>query len=238
MRNRPSTKISSSLASDDELVLRPRTALYGQDLRERIFLVVARNFIPIIGVTFLGWSAPNLIVTYFVDTLAGMWAIITALTLQFSPGVLTLPFFQRVYNLIGLLAVSLFLVGFMAIPLGIPLLIATQATHWSLEDALADHWFLYGLITVAVLALIGVFRHSLMLQRDPRGGEWLRREFGILFVRWVIVIMIIFNIAFLLGEYGFILLVIGYGMATIVSEIYPERFLAFFDRSRSRGKNP
>lgn len=143
--------------------MRPRTALYGQDLRERIILVVARNFIPIIGVMFLGWSAPNLIVTYFVDTLAGMWAIITALMIQFYPGVLSLPLLQRIYNLMGLLALSVFLVGFMSIPLGIPLLIGIQVSNWSLEDALADQWFIYGLITVAVLALIGVLRHSLML---------------------------------------------------------------------------
>jgi hypothetical protein len=39
----------------------------------RALLAVTRNAVGVVGVLFLGWAAPTLVVLYFADTLAGMW---------------------------------------------------------------------------------------------------------------------------------------------------------------------
>ena len=50
----------------------------------RLLLVVARNAVGIVGVLCFGWSAPTLVVLYFADTLAGMWAAFAAVGFKLS----------------------------------------------------------------------------------------------------------------------------------------------------------
>lgn len=38
--------------------------------------LIARNLVPIGGVIFLGWSAPNLLAPYFVDTTLSLAAVL------------------------------------------------------------------------------------------------------------------------------------------------------------------
>lgn len=101
-----------------------------QERRERIVFVILRNLIPIFGVLFLGWSAQNLIVLYFVDTLGAMWALITALALHFQAASAAPTFFTRLGNYAAMLFAGAFTVAFLAIPLGMPLLIYSMMTEW------------------------------------------------------------------------------------------------------------
>jgi hypothetical protein len=198
--------------------------------RERIVFAVLRNLIALVGILFLSWSAQNLIVLYFVDTLAAMWALITALALNFPEAKAAPTFLTRVGNYASVLFASAFLVAFMAIPLGMPLFIFLMMVQWDWSAALAENDFVYGLVLIGALSLIGMFRYYQIIARVTPDKSNVKNDFGILITRWVIVLLLIYGLGFLLGGLGAYVLVIGYAIATVASEIYPERFVNLFGR--------
>lgn len=200
--------------------------------RERMAFVALRNMIPIVGILFLGWSAQDLIILYFVDTLGAMWALITAMAIYFTASEAAPTFFGRLYGFGVALFAGGFLVVFMAIPLGMPLFILLQISDWSWQDSLASTDFTYGLLLIGALSLVGMLRHYQHIRQVSIEKSNVRREFGILMTRWVIVIILIYFIGFLLGPYGAYVLVIAYAAATVASELYPERFVNLFGRDR------
>lgn len=221
--------------TDATLIGSERRALLGSsNARERLILAIARNLIPIVGILFLGWSAGNMVVLYFADTLGALWAIFCAGMFQFSPGLFQQRLPSRLWTMAGLCLVGLFLVAVFAIPLGMPLYFVTVAADWSWHAALADQGFVFGLISIVVLAVVGMFRHTMMLRADPRGMDLLKREFGIVMTRWVIVIVLVYFIALLLGEWGWILLALAYLAGSIAAEVAPDRFATLFDRKAKR----
>lgn len=195
-----------------------------ENRREQVVFVALRNTIPIIGILFLGWSAQNLIVLYFVDTLGAMWALITGLALNFPEAQAANTLLARIQMFITLLFVSAFLVAFLAIPLGMPLLIYAMSTNWNLESALDDREFIYGLVFIAALSFIGMLRYYQSIKELTPDNSNAKRDFGILMTRWVIILIVIYFIGILLGEWGAYLMVIAYAAATAVSEIFPEWF--------------
>lgn len=213
--------------------LQARALLAGQ--RERMVFAILRNLIPVIGILFLGWSAQNLIVLYFVDTLGAMWALITALALNFPEAQGATDFLSRMRNFATMVFASGFLVAFMAIPLGMPLAIYLTIVDWNWLRALGDQSFAFGLILIVVLSFVGMIRQNQYIARVTPDRSNAKRDFGILMARWVIVLILIYLVGFLLGEFGAYVLVIGYLAATVASEVFPERLLGLFDRSALRG---
>jgi hypothetical protein len=205
-----------------------------EDRRERIVFVILRNLIPIIGILFLGWSAQNLIVLYFVDTLGAMWALITGLALNFPELKAATTFFARAQNLLTVLFAASFLVAFMAIPLGMPLFIFLMMVDWDWRAVLDDQEFIYGLVSIGALSLIGALRHYQVIDRLTPEHPNVKRDFGILMTRWVIVLMVIYWIGFFLGPLGAYVMVLGYAAATVASEVYPERFANLLGRPSSK----
>jgi len=201
-----------------------------QDTRERALFVIARNIIPVIGVLFLGWSAVNLVLLYFVDTLGGMWALIAALLTQYYGGWTTLPWKTRFGNLLWVLGLSFFLIAFFAIPLGVPVLILTQIQAYDVRAAFDDTGFVFGLVSIAMLALVSMFRHVIHLQQTSAEDKWVRNEFGLLFVRWTVMIFLIFTLGAFAFQFASVLLILGYAIVLVISELYPQRFLAAFDK--------
>jgi Family of unknown function (DUF6498) len=215
----------------NEAVSAEQRAVFPQSFRERAMFVIARNLIPVVGILFLGWSPANMVVLYFVDTLGGMWALVAALMMQFDPNLSALPWLSRMLRLLGYFALSLFLIAFIAIPLGVPLVFVLAPINWSWQAALADQSFLLGLLTIVVLSVISMIRYAVFQRRELMNQRWSQREFGLLFMRWVVMLFLIYSGIVLLGEYGVILLVIGYAVTSTIGELYPDRFLGMFDRS-------
>ncbi len=207
-----------------------RTAL--SERRERVVFVILRNLIPILGILFLGWSAQNLIVLYFADTLGAMWALVTGLALNFPEAQLATTLWGRVKNFGMMLFVGGFLIAFMAIPLGMPLLIYLMMVQWSWQSALADNDFVFGLLLIVALAFVGMFRQAQEIARLTPEHSNVKFDFSILMTRWVIILLLIYLLAFFLGPWGAYLLVLGYAGATVASEIFPERFANLFGREK------
>ncbi len=204
------------------------------DRRERIAFVILRNAIPLIGILFLGWSAQNLIVLYFADTLGAMWALVTGLALNFPEAKMQTGFFGRLNAWGTMLFVGAFLIAFMAIPLGMPLFIYLMMVEWDWRAALSDTEFVFGIVLIAALSLVGMLRHYQTIEQLTPDKSNVKNDFGILMTRWVIVLILIYMVGFLLGEWGAYVMVFGYLGATVASEIVPERFLNLFGRSDAK----
>ena len=209
-----------------------------QNSRERAIFVIARNLIPIIGVLFFGWSALNLTLLYFADTLAAMWALIAALLTQFFGGWTTLPWTTRFTNALYVFGLSLFLIAFMAIPLGMPIFILLMMHDWSWQEALRDQGFIFGLISIVTLSVVNMLRMALRFHHAPSDEKWSRNAFGLLFLRWVATLFVIFFLGGFVLPFAPILIVILYGALTVISELYPQRFLAIFGQSAQAATPP
>lgn len=209
--------------------LEARAAL--ADRREQMLFVVLRNAIPIIGVFFLGWSAQNLIVLYFVDTLGAMWALIVALALNFPEARTATTPSARFGQFITMIFVGCFLVAFLAIPLGMPLFIFLMATEWDIWAAFADQGFILGVVSIGALSLVGMLRHYQHIQKVTPEDASVKRDFGVLMTRWVIVLIVIYLIGFLLGPWGAYVMVIAYAAGTVAMELYPQWFSELFGKS-------
>lgn len=205
--------------------------------RGQLVLTVLRNLIPIFGILFLGWSAQNLIVLYFVDTLGSIWALITGLAFNLPDFKNATTWGMRLKTLATVIFVSFFLTGFMAIPMGVPLFIYTQVSDWDWHAALASQDFIYGLISIVALSVINMIRLYQDIARVTPDKYDGKSAFGLVFLRWIVVLVTLYMVGFILGPYGAYLLVIGYAAATVASEVYPDWFLGIFDSSRGRYKS-
>ncbi len=205
-----------------------------QDRRERFVFVILRNAISLVGIFFLGWSAQNLIVLYFADTLGAMWALVTGLALNFPEAKAQTGFFERLNAWGTMLFVGAFLIAFMAIPLGMPLFIYLMLVQWDWRAALSDTEFVFGIVLIVVLSLVGMLRHYQIIERLTPDGSNVKHDFGILMTRWVIVLILIYLMGFVLGEWGAYVMVLGYLAATVASEIMPERFVNLFGRGDTK----
>jgi len=102
---------------------------------------------------------------------------------------------------------------------------------WKWQDAWTDQGFVFGLVSIAALSLASMLRYAFRFQKNPADEKWSRKTFGLLFVRWFLMIVLIFVTVGSLLPFGPILLVIGYAVTSVISEIYPDQFLAYFDKS-------
>lgn len=194
------------------------------DRREQIIFVILRNAIPIIGVFFLGWSAVNLIVLYFVDTLGAMWALIMGLGLNFPEVRAASNWSTRIGQYVMMLFVASFLVAFLAIPLGMPLFIYLMASDWDIQAAFAEQGFIFGVISIGALSLVGMLRHYQHIRQVTPDDASVKRDFGILMTRWIIVLIVIYMLGFFLGPWGAYVMVLAYAGATVAMELYPKWF--------------
>lgn len=203
------------------------------DRRIQVFSVVARNLVGIVGALFLGWSAADLVFLYFIDTMAGMWSLFAALIVEFSNNEKAPTGLHRAYNHLVGQAAAIFLMLFMAIPLGVPLVFVLAPVDWSLGDVFSNQLFVGALVAIVVVAVAWAVRYYYVLQTGAKGEASLKLQFGILMTRWFIMIMVIYWIASWTGALGPFVLIIVYAIATIGSELYPERFVGIFDKGKS-----
>lgn len=204
------------------------------DRKVAIAEVVLRNMIGVVGVLFLGWSAQTLIVLYFFDTMGGMMSIFAALMLEYF-GMPENTLGNRLYNLGTALALSAFLAAFIAIPIGMPVLIMTLMSSWSLKDALAQPGFMYGVLAILGTALLSTLYWSRRIDMEGQRGERaLKREFTLIFGRWLFVVFAVYTPLVVLFQFGPAIIVIIYAVVSGYTELYPERFEKIFDKSSKK----
>jgi hypothetical protein len=187
--------------------------------------IVGRNIVPIVGVLFFGWSAGNLLLLYFLDTMLVIAVMCAGLASYFSPpgdnGVT-----DRISSEVGYVMIGLFLAAFIAIPLGMPLGIFLATSNFSFRGLLDDHGFRLGLLVqgvAAVTSYVGLYR---ALKSHTPDQLNLKRRFALVFLRWMVVVMVAyFPFIYFFGQYASLVFVAIYVGTTIFIEIAPDRFL-------------
>jgi hypothetical protein len=173
----------------------------------------------------LGWSARDLLLLYFADTLAGCWAAVAAV-LAWAAGA---DRHERVrdglHSLAAAAAGALALVPFLAVPLGMPLLFTLgPPTVEAWRGLMADRGFVAGLAGIALAAVVTTVRHLLALAAGGAGHLGVKQAFGILLTRWLVVLVAAYWGAALLGRGAPVFLLAVYAAATAWSELQPGRF--------------
>jgi hypothetical protein len=198
--------------------------------RLAIASVVIRNAIGVVGVLFLGWSAQALIVLYFFDTLGALLSIFSALLATYfsKPGASV---GDRLYGLASALALGAFLAAFFAIPLGMPVAILVMATSWNLKEAFAQPGFLAGVLGILATAVVEAVYWWIRIDTEGQRGERaLRREFTLVFGRWILMIFAIYTPLAIFVAAAPVIMVAAYAAVTAYTELFPDRFVRFFER--------
>jgi hypothetical protein len=191
-----------------------------------IALTIARSIVPLVGILVFHWSAANVLILYLLDTLLAIAMIVAGIASSFAPT----PDGEGggwINAVAGQLMAGLLVAAFMAIPLGIPVVIMLGTSDFSFRGALRDASLRNGAIIQIVLALwsyVGLYR---ALRTHSPTELRLRQRFALVFMRWVVVIMVTYFIIEILppGEFVLLLLVAAYVGASIFAEIAPDRFL-------------
>ena len=201
--------------------------------------VVARNLVPVAGVLFLGWSAANLLVLYYIDTVVA-FAVVVLLVVRHVTGMgkpdeparaLAGPLDWIRAGFGSLLGAVL-----ICLPLGVPVFILLAQFGWSPAAALADRSFLIGLaMQVAGSAAACVHTHRELLARDD-DERVLKHRAAFIVARWVVVIVAATTgLVGLLGPWiGGALMVLVYAGATVYFELLPDRALALLNPKEAR----
>ena len=188
---------------------------------------VARNLVPLGGILFFGWSAMNVLILYFVDTMLAMGVMFAGLARYFMPPPTDDGFAARLNAEVGVVGAALFLVAFISIPLGMPLIFVGAASHASIGDILADQSFRAGLVLQVIAAFwscVGLYR-ALKMQTPEQIR--LKRRFALVFLRWIAVLMATYTggVIFMFGRFAAFLLVAIYAGAGIMIDVAPDKFL-------------
>lgn len=198
----------------------------------RLILAVVRNGVGIVGILFFGWSASTLVVLYFADTLAGMWAVFAAVGFKLSNVDPRQGFWAVAEGAVSAMAVATFLAAFVAVPLGIPVVILFGASGVAWRQVAGDSTLTTGIGVIALTALAGAVRHVFTLAEGRTGDGMVKQAFAIQITRWIFVLLAIYNLAGLLGRPGLYLVVLVYAAASAWSELTPDRFARLFPDRR------
>jgi hypothetical protein len=185
-----------------------------------------RNLVPLVGIVFLGWSGANVLLLYFLDTLLAMAVMFAGLARHFMPPAASESLAARVNAEAGCIAVALFLAAFMAVPLGMPLFILSMASGVTWHSVTDDPMFRSGLVLQAIAAFWSCFGLYRALRTHTPEELRLKRQFALVFLRWIAVLMVWYlGAGFLFGRWAPVVFVAVYAAATIMIEVAPDQFL-------------
>lgn len=187
---------------------------------------VVRNLVPLAGILFLGWSAANVLILYFVDTLLAMAVMFAGLMRHFLPPPTDEGWAARANAEVGYVAAALFICAFLAVPLGVPLIFMLMGSDVVWRELLSDPAFRSGLVLQAIAAFWSCRDLYRALRTHTPDELRLKRRFALVFLRWMVVIMVSYlGIGLIFGRYAAFVFVAIYTAATIMTDVAPDRFL-------------
>lgn len=187
--------------------------------------IVARNIVPLVGIIFFQWSAANVLILYFLDTLLSMAVIFAGLARTFATtapeSLLAMVKAELTYVLTAVLVA-----GIIGIPIGMPVGIALATSDFSWRFALYDTSLRNGLLVQIALSLWSYVDLRRALATYSPAQLQLKRRFAFVFMRWLAVLIVCYTVLeFLGGDLAVLLLVVVYIGSSIFAEVAPERFL-------------
>jgi hypothetical protein len=199
--------------------------------------IVARNLIAPFGVLFLGWSAANLLVLYYLDTVLEFAVVIVLVGRHVTgigpEGAKTRPF-SGPLDWIRMSAAALFASVLIGLPLGVPLFMAVAGWDVSWSELMSTT-FLWALASQAAASVYGGFQAHRMLLARSDDEHVLKHRAAFVFGRWLVMC---FAAAFvpssLLGRrLGGAVLVAIYAGASLYFELFPGSALRWLNRKEA-----
>lgn len=204
-----------------------------------ILSLVTRNLVPVVGVLLLGWSAPNLLVLYYLDTMLAFAVVVLLVARHVTglgkPGGPGRPL-TGALDWLRAGAGSLLAAALICIPLGVPLFMVLADFGWSPAVAFADRSFLIGLALQVAGSISGcVQAHRELLARTD-DEHVLKHRAAFIVARWLVVIFgAMTGVVGLLGPwFGGALIVLVYAGSTTYFELLPERALQWLNPKEAR----
>jgi hypothetical protein len=200
--------------------------------------LIARNLVPVAGVLFLGWSAPDLLVLYFVDTvlsIASLLLLVAVYLTGIGPVKRARPFGGGM-DWVKVAAVSLLGGVLIGLPFGVPMYILLADFGWSPVAAFSNQSFVYGLAVQAFISGMDCIRAYRELAGRDDVNQLLKRRTGFVFARWMVVLIAAMTgLPGMFGpRFGGIVVLLVYAGATVYFEIFPERALAWLNPKAAR----
>jgi hypothetical protein len=185
---------------------------------------IARHVAPVLGILFLGWSAQSVLLLYFADTLFAIAVMAAGVLRHFFPPPQDDGWATRLNGEVGAVGFGLLTAAIFVVPLGVPLFFMLM--DFSPRAALSDPALRTGIAWQAVAALWSyeaLYRELLVRTPEELG---IKRRFGLVFLRWMLLVMIAgTGVGALLGRYGALLFVVLYAAISIWTDVAPDRFL-------------
>jgi len=203
-----------------------------------IATLVARNLVAPFGVLFLGWSAPNLLVLYYLDTVLEFAVLIVLIGRHVTGigpvGAATRPFAGPL-DWVKMSVAALFAATLIGLPLGAPIIIASAAFDLSWSELL-DPSFLWALAAQSVTSVTGAVQaHRALLARSD-DEHVLKHRAAFVFGRYLVLAIAVIVVPYsLLGRrLGGGVLVAIYAGASAYFELFPGRALRWLNPKEAR----
>jgi hypothetical protein len=193
--------------------------------------IVCRNLVPVAGVLLLGWSAPNLLALYYVDTLFALAALLLLVMAHVTGfdgrGAARVSAGLWARGAAGAVLGALVI----GVALGVPLFMVLAEYRWSPTAALVDSGFATGLAIQAMVSAWQFVQAHRELDVRTDDVRVLKRRTGFLFARWMaLLIAAMTGLPGVLGpRIGGFLLVAVYAGASVYFERFPDRGLAWLN---------
>jgi hypothetical protein len=201
--------------------------------------VIARALIPIIGVIFLNWSGTALLVVYFADTLASVYAVMVvvgyAMLLQgaeYQAWVKDgLPLGKRLRTWFGMLTYPipfLAVVGFFFGVLPLFVMLDLQNVDWSILLRDRDLWIAVACQFFGAFLLLTRLLGNVQPTDDSK--QYIKTLLLPVVLRWGALVLVGFFLSPYIPRiiYG-PLLIVAYAVATVMLELAPERVIELIE---------
>ncbi len=188
--------------------------------------IVARNIVPVVGILLFGWSASNVLVLYFIDTMLALGVIAMGVARHMLPPPTDEGWAARANAEAGYVGVALMIIAVLAVPLGVPLIFMLVPTGMDWRVMIADRSLHIGILLQVAAACWSGFGLVRALRTHTPDQLYLKRRSAFVFLRWLVLLMATYSGVFLLfGHYSALFFVVLYVATSIVIDVAPTRFL-------------
>ena len=203
-----------------------------------IATLIARNLVAPVGVLLFGWSATNLLLLYYLDTVLEFAVLIVLVGRHVTgigpTGTPTRPF-NGPADWVRMSIAAIFAALLIGLPLGVPLVMVLGAFDVSWRDFL-DPTFLWALAAQAAASVSGAVQvHRMLLVRSD-DEHVLKHRAAFIVGRWMVLVLAVAMVpyAWLGRRLGGAVLVAIYAGASVYFELFPGRALRWLNPKEAR----
>ena len=188
--------------------------------------IAARNIVPVVGILVFAWSAPNVLVLYFIDTMLALGVIAMGVARTMLPPPTDEGWAARANAEAGYVGVAVMIIAVLAVPMGVPLIFMLVPTGADWRVMLADRSLHIGIVLQVAAACWSGFVLVRALRTHTPAQLHLKRRSAFVFLRWLVLLMATYSGIFLIfGHYSALFFVVLYVATSIVIDVAPARFL-------------